>query len=134
MNYLQVVQEMKTRYHVRVKRWRDDLSGSAWRAWYADGTQIAWIEAPLPADSLSLAVFLHEVGHHAVGFDRFRKRCEQEYHAWIWALDQMRQLGLEPDPQVRALFQRSIRFAVKKALARRIRALPLPLTQFALAA
>ena len=32
--------------------------------------------------ALSLAVFLHEVGHHVIGFDRYKQRCEEEYHVW----------------------------------------------------
>jgi hypothetical protein len=77
-----------------------------------------------------LAIFLHEVGHHAIGFNRYRTRCEEEYHVWVWAINQMRQIGIEPDTRVARRFQLSMQYAVGKALRRGLKRLPEPLMQF----
>jgi hypothetical protein len=106
------------------------MSGCAWREYHEDGRTVNWIEAPLPRTPISLAIFLHEVGHHVIGFEVYRHRCEEEYHVWMWALEQMRELGVEPDPRVLRRFDLSMRYAVSKAVRRGIRALPKPLGQF----
>src|SRR5690349_19746757 len=95
-DYSRIVRLMKARHRVRVRKWRRSMSGCAWRVSYRDGRSINWVEAPIPRTALSLAIFLHEIGHHAVGFEKFKKRCEEEYHVWQWAMDQMRRLGVEP--------------------------------------
>ena len=117
-DYATIVAEMKSRHGVRVRRWRRGMTGCAWRVYYTDGTVINWIEAPLPRTPISLSIFLHEVGHHAIGFDRYKRRCEEEYHAWTWALEEMRRLGVEPDAKVLRRFQLSMRYAVDKAVRR----------------
>ncbi len=71
---------------------------------YHDGSIINWIESPMPKTPISLAIFLHEVGHHVIGFDRYKRRCEEEYHAWKWSLDEMRRQGVEPDAKSSADF------------------------------
>ena len=106
------------------------MSGCAWQVSYQDGRVVRWIEAPFPKTALSLAIFLHEVGHHVIGFDRFRKRCEEEYHVWQWALDQMRKAGIEPDVKVHRRFELSMQYAVGKAMRRGIKSLPETLNQF----
>jgi len=121
---------MKQRYAVRVHRWRRSMSGCAWRVHYSDGRSINWIEAPFPKTPISLSIFLHEVGHHAIGFETFRKRCEEEYHVWLWAISQMRELGITPDRRVTERFDRSMRYAVGKAIRRGVKALPEPLHQY----
>jgi hypothetical protein len=128
--FADIVESMKSRYDVRIKRWRKQMSGCAWTVLHADGRLTNWIESPQPKTPISLAIFLHEIGHHAIGFNRFRKRCEEEYHVWVWALDQMRQLGIEPDEKVARRFQLSMQYAVGKALRRGLRDLPEPLIQF----
>ena len=125
-----IVEAMKSRYAVRVKRWRRQMSGCAWSVQYADGRLVNWIEAPLPRTPISLAIFLHEIGHHAIGFSRYRKRCEEEYHVWLWVIEQMRSLGIEPDEKVARRFELSMQYAVGKALRRGVKALPEPLMQF----
>lgn len=130
-DFTPIVALMKRRHGVRVRRWRRTMSGCAWRVDYDDGTSINWIEAPVPRTPISLAVFLHEVGHHAVGFDRYRRRCEEEYHVWVWAIDQMRALGVPPDDRVARRFELSMRYAVGKAVRRGMKALPEPLRQYA---
>jgi hypothetical protein len=126
-----IVEAMKQRYHVRIKRWRKTMSGCAWRVYHADGSAINWVEAPLPRTPVSLAIFLHEVGHHAIGFDRYKRRCEEEYHVWLWALRTMRQMGISPDTRVARRFELSMKYAVGKALRRGLKQLPEPLQPFA---
>lgn len=129
-DYAPIVEAAKMRYRIRVRRWRKSMSGCAWRAYYHDGRVINWIEAPYPKTPVSLAIFLHEVGHHVIGFDQYRKRCEEEYHVWLWAMKEMKRLGVEPDARVRRRFELSMEYAVGKALRRGIKNLPDLLVQF----
>jgi hypothetical protein len=129
-DYAWIVDEMKRQYDVRIRRWRKSMSGCAWRVYYHDGGGVNWIEAPYPRTPISLSIFLHEVGHHAVGFKTYRKRCEEEYHVWLWAVHKMREFGVEPDARVWRRFQLSMQYAVGKAVRRGCRALPEPLMQF----
>ncbi|HVT89730.1 MAG TPA: hypothetical protein VHD56_12815 [Tepidisphaeraceae bacterium] len=125
-----IVEKMKRQYDLRVHRWRNNMSGCAWRVYHNDGQVINWIEAPYPRTPISLAIFLHEVGHHVIGFNTYKKRCEEEYHVWLWALNQMRELGIEPDERVKKRFDLSMRYAVGKAVRRRVKELPQTLHQF----
>lgn len=129
-DYDQIVRRMKRRYALRVRRWRTAMTGCAWRVVYHDGRRINWIEAPRPRSPISLAIFLHEVGHHVIGFDRYGLGCEEEYHAWTWAIGQMRKLGVEPDERVRRRFERSMQYAVAKAQRRGLASLPPDLVRF----
>ncbi|HEY8668664.1 MAG TPA: hypothetical protein VIL86_18600 [Tepidisphaeraceae bacterium] len=129
-----IVQEMKERFDLRIRKWRKTMSGCAWRVYYPDGTAVNWVEAPYPKTPISLAIFLHEVGHHAIGFHRYKKRCEEEYHAWQWAIAEMGRLGVAIDNKVQDRFERSMQYAVGKALRRGIKTLPEPLLQFTQAA
>ena len=125
-----IVKLLRARHAVRVNRWRTNMSGCAWQDRYADGRVVKWIEAPYPKTPLSLSIFLHEIGHHVVGFERYKKRCEEEYHVWLWALDEMRRLGIEPDEKVLGRFHASMCYAVDKAMRRGIKDLPPSLEQF----
>jgi len=129
-----IVRDMKRRYDLRVKRWRKTMSGCAWQVYHADGKTVNWVESPYPRTPISLAIFLHEVGHHVIGFEKYKKRCEEEYHAWIWAIDQMKKAGIEPDARVLRRFNLSIQYAVDKAVRRGIKHLPPALEQYARAA
>ena len=120
----------KSRYDVRVRRWRRGMTGCAWRVYYHDGRVINWVEAPRPRTPISLAIFLHEVGHHVIGFERYRKRCEEEYHVWQWALAEMRRVGVEPDAKVMRRYDLSMRYAVDKAVRRGMKSLPSALHAF----
>lgn len=126
-----IVALMKKRYDLRVKRWRKPMSGCAWRVYHHDGRVMNFVESPYPRTPLSLSIFLHEVGHHAIGFQRYKRRCEEEYHVWLWALEQMKKLGVEPDAKVANRFELSMQYAVGKALRRGIKTLPEPLLRFA---
>jgi hypothetical protein len=129
--YEAVVRDVRRRYGVRVKKWRRSMSGCAWRVYKADGSSVNWIESPYPRTPISLAVFLHEVGHHVIGFDRYKRRCEEEYHVWVWAIERMKRLGVEPDARVRRRFTLSIQYAVDKAVRRGIKRLPRVLERYA---
>src|ERR1700691_492358 len=130
-NFSGIVQTAKDRYDVRVRRWRSSMSGAAWRVYHHDGRVVNWIEAPRPKTPISLAIFLHEVGHHAIGFERYKRRCEEEYHVWLWALAEMRRSGVDPDARVTRRFDMSMRYAVAKAMRRGIKDLPEKLRRFA---
>ena len=106
------------------------MSGCAWRVYYHDGRTVNFIESPYPKTPISLAIFLHEVGHHAIGFNTYRQRCEEEYHAWRWAIEQMRELGIEPDAKVQRRFRLSMQYAVGKAVRRGIKSIPQTLVEF----
>jgi len=130
VDYSSIVESIKRHYDIRIHRWRKTMSGCAWRAYHCDGRVINWIECPVPRTPISLAIFLHEVGHHVIGFDRYKRRCEEEYHVWLWAIAQMRKLGIEPNARVHRRFQLSMQYAVGKALRRGIKQLPTTLEQF----
>ncbi len=129
-DFAPIVQLMKTRHDVRVRKWRRNMSGCAWQVRYTDGRLINWIEAPFPKTPLSLSIFLHEVGHHVIGFQTYKKRCEEEYHAWQWAMGQMQHLGMDVDERVERRYNASMRYAVRKALRRGIKQLPESLVKF----
>jgi hypothetical protein len=125
-----IVQTMKQRHDIRVKKWRRSMSGCAWRVYHDDGRVVNWIEAPVPRTPISLAIFLHEVGHHVIGFETYKKRCEEEYHVWVWALGEMKKQGILPDEKVQRRFQLSMQYAVTKAVRRGLKVLPQGLNQF----
>jgi hypothetical protein len=129
-DYCAIVDDMKRQYDLRVKKWRRSMSGCAWRVYHADGRAVNWIEAPYPKTPISLAIFLHEVGHHVIGFERYKRRCEEEYHVWVWAIEQMKRLGVEPDERVLRRFDLSIQYAVDKAVRRGLKRLPQPLHRY----
>jgi hypothetical protein len=130
-DYTPIVTEMRSRYDFRVRRWRRNMTGCAWRVCYHDGRSTNWIEAPRPRTPISLSIFLHEVGHHAIGFDTYRLRCEEEFHAWQFALTEMRRAGVEPDEKVERRFDLSMRYAVDKAVRRGLKGLPPMLQPYA---
>lgn len=129
--YDELVCALRSRYQIRVQRWRRTMSGCAWAVLYADGTSANWIEAPVPRSPLSLAIFLHEIGHHQVGFYTFKRRCEEEHAAWQWAIREMRRLGIEPDARVMGRVRRAMEYSVGKAMRRGLSIVPEPLRQYA---
>jgi hypothetical protein len=129
--YDDLVREMKATWQVRVRRWRRSTSGCAWLVRYRDGTVVRLIEAPYPTGPVSCAVFLHEIGHHAVGFGTYRPRCLEEYAAWSWAISTMRDRGFNVTPSVERRVTESLRWAVRKARGRGLKNLPAELLPFA---
>jgi len=130
--YDAVVAEMKELYGVRVRKWRKSSSGVAWTVRYINsGRIVKLIEAPYPKGPMSCVIFLHEIGHHAIGLGVHRPRCLEEYHVWVWALNTMREKGLNVTPAVERRMERSMRYAVSKARRRGLRELPAELLQYA---
>lgn len=122
--YDRVTREMLAKYGVRVRRWRTAMSGIAWEILYRDGSVKRLIEAPYPKGPMSAAVFLHEIGHHAIGFGVYRPRCLEEYHAWVFSLEHMEKLGLNLTDAVRRRMHDSLHYAIAKARRRGLRQLP----------
>ncbi len=122
--YDDLVDQMKQTYDVRVRKWRTSTSGCAWVVQYHDGTISRLIESPYPRGPVSCAIFLHEIGHHAIGFNTHRLRCLEEYNAWQWALDTMRARRLNVTPAVERRMNEALRYAVKKARRRGLKHLP----------
>ncbi len=129
--YDDLVVEMKAAHGIRVRKWRSSTSGCAWVVQYHDGTISRLIEAPYPRGPMSCAVFLHEIGHHAIGFNTHRLRCLEEYDAWRWSLDTMREKGLNVTAAVEKRMDDAIRYAVRKALRRGLKQLPEQLAAYA---
>jgi hypothetical protein len=128
--YDRMVRVMLARYNVRVRKWRSSSSGCAWQVIYHDGTVANLIESPRPRGPLSAAIFLHEIGHHAIGLDVYKPRCLEEYHAWMFALDAMKEHDLNITDAVLTRVHRSLKYAVAKAKRRGIKTLPPELREF----
>jgi hypothetical protein len=122
--YDAIVIEMKQAYGVRIRKWRSNSTGCAWEIRYANGTTNRLLESPYPRGPMSCAIFLHEIGHHAIGFGTYRPRCLEEFYAWKWALDTMRSRGLNVTPPVEKRMADSLRYAVAKARRRGLAQLP----------
>lgn len=128
--YDAVVALMLQTHQVRVRKWRTSMSGIAWYVTYRDGRIQRLIEAPRPKGPMSVAVFLHEIGHHAIGFNVYKPRCLEEYHAWRWALEAMAEHGLNITDQVKLRVHRSLWYAAEKAKRRGIKRIPEELTPY----
>ena len=66
-----------------------------------------------------------------IGLGVFRPRCLEEYHAWRYAIERMRELGVPTDGTVQRRYERAMRYAVSKSTRRGILRLPAELQQFA---
>ena len=130
LRYDGLVDEMKKIHGVRVVKWRSSTSGCAWQVKYADGSNARLIESPYPRGPMSCAVFMHEIGHHAIGFNRYRPRCLEEYHAWRWGLQEMEDRGFNVTPKVLARRDDALRYAVAKAVRRGLKRLPTELVPY----
>lgn len=128
--YDEITKRMLHEHAVRVRKWRTSMSGVAWQVTYADGTVSNLIEAPRPRGPMSAAVFLHEIGHHAIGLGAYTPRCLEEYHAWRFSLDTMRREGLNVTPSVEKRMKESLEYAVYKALRRGLKRLPTDLEPY----
>jgi hypothetical protein len=122
--YDAAVKQMLSEYNIRVRKWRNSMSGLATLIRYEDGTTKRLLESPRPKSPLSMAIFLHEVGHHAIGVGSLKPRCLEEYAAWKFSIEKMEELGFEVTPKVQTRMRRSLSYAVGKALRRGIRTLP----------
>lgn len=122
--YDAVVVDMKKQYGIRIRKWRSSTTGCAWEVHYDSGKIVRLVESPYPRGPMSCAVFLHEIGHHAIGFGRYRPRCLEEYHAWKWSLEMMHERGLNVTAAVEKRFAESMRYALSKALRRGLKRIP----------
>jgi hypothetical protein len=129
--YDALVEEMKQTYGVRVRKWRKSSSGVAWTIRYIrSGKIVKLIEAPYPRGPMSCAIFLHEIGHHAIGLGVYKPRCLEEYYVWVWAIHTMRDMGFNVTGAVERRVERSMRYAVAKAKRRGILQLPAELARY----
>ena len=129
--YDAVIVEMLSKYGLTVKRWRNSLSGVAIERTFRDGRVERTLESPYPTSPLRLAIFLHEVGHHAIGLGVHKPRCLEEYLAWRYAIDRMDEMGFPTKGSVARRFDRSMRYAVAKSRRRGIQKLPSEVAAFA---
>ncbi|MBL9149825.1 MAG: hypothetical protein JNM94_14130 [Phycisphaerae bacterium] len=128
--YDAVVAEMKAAYGFKVRKWRRSMSGCAWELVYRDGRRQRMLESPYPKSPISCAIFLHEVGHHAIGLGVVRPRCLEELRAWQWSLAAMEARGLAIDDRTRVRFRRSMEYAVAKSMRRGAKSIPAELAEF----
>jgi hypothetical protein len=128
--YADMVRELKTRYKISIRKWRNHMSGVAYELTYRDGRIKRLISAPRPRSPVSAAIFLHEVGHHAIGFRRYSPRCLEEYYVWQWVFREMAARDIAIDSRVQRHYRRSMYHYVR--LARRHgQHVPHDLTHFA---
>lgn len=122
--YDAIVKEMLQTYGVRVRKWRTSMSGVAWYVEYRDGSVVRLLESPKPKSPMSLAIFLHEIGHHAIGLGIHKPRCLEELLAWNYAVQKMEERGFDVTDRVKRRMHRSLKYAVGKAMRRGLRVLP----------
>lgn len=130
IRYEQITRQMLDEYGVRVRKWRSSMSGVAWQVTYKDGTMSKLIESPKPKGPMSAAIFLHEIGHHAIGFGTYKPRCLEEYYAWKFSIEKMEELGLNVTDRVLERMQDSLEYAVAKALRRGLKRMPQEMIQY----
>jgi hypothetical protein len=128
--YDEMVRTMLDRYGVRVRKWRSSMSGVAWELAYADGRRVKLLESPKPKGPMSAAIFLHEIGHHAIGLGVYRPRCLEEFHAWDFAIRTMQDLDLNISDAVHRRMHASLHYAIAKAGRRGLKDLPPELVPF----
>lgn len=128
--YDALIRESLENYNIRVRKWRTSMSGVAWEVRYEDGRVSRLIESPKPTGPISAAIFCHEIGHHAIGFDRYSPRCLEEYKAWEWAVQEMARRELNVSPRVRQRMLDAVRYAVRKSHRRGLRVLPAEVAQY----
>ncbi len=129
--YDALVEEMKATHNIRIRKWRKGSSGVAWTIQYIkSGRVVKLIESPYPRGPMSCAIFMHEVGHHAIGLGVYRPRCLEEYKVWVWALAAMREKGFNVTPAVERRMERSMRYSVAKAMRRGLKELPAELVRY----
>ena len=115
VNYPQLVRELKTHYKISIRQWRAHMAGHAYELTYRDGTIKRLIAAPRPRSPVSAAIFLHEVGHHAIGFRRYASRCLEEHYVWQWTFREMESRGIAITHRVMKHFRRSMYHYVKRS-------------------
>lgn len=128
--YERMTRAMLERYRIRVRKWRSSTSGVAWQVTYADGSVSRLIESPRPRGPMSAAVFLHEIGHHAIGFNVYAPRCLEEYHAWRFSIAEMRAWEIAVTQRVQERLHDSLHYTLAKALRRGLKRVPIELLPY----
>lgn len=128
--YGQMVDELKARYKISIRKWRTHMSGVAYELKYPNGDIRRMITSPRPRSPVSASIFLHEVGHHAIGFRRYSPRCLEEYYVWQWAFREMVQRNIPITQPVMRHYKRSMYHYVRLARKRGIREIPPDLQDF----
>jgi len=100
------------------------MSGVATLIRYHDGRTANYLESPRPRTPMSMAIFLHEVGHHAIGLGIHKPRCLEEFLAWQFALAAMKDHEVQVTERVERRVKRSLEYAVGKAVRRGIKSVP----------
>jgi hypothetical protein len=128
--YDALVHDMKRTWTIRVRKWRSHTSGCAWELRDRSGAVTRMIESPYPRGPISCVIFLHEVGHHATGFNLGGPRCLEEHRAWEWALREMQARGFNVTERVRRRRDAAMRYALRKALRRGLKRVPQELVRW----
>lgn len=131
IKYDALVTDMKKQYGLRIRKWRTSMTGCAWSVTYTDGTESRLIEAPYPKGPMSAVIFLHEVGHHAIGLGTYKPRCLEEYYAWLWAVNMLQEKGFTVTKGVQKRMRESLNYAVAKARRRGLKKIPDELIPYA---
>lgn len=116
--YRDMEKDLKSRYKIRVRKWNSRMSGAAYELAYPDGRIKRLIAAPRPRGPVSAAIFLHEVGHHAIGFKRYSQRVQEEYYVWQWTFREMAARGIPLDARVQRHYRRSMFHYIQRERAR----------------
>ncbi len=128
--YRRLIRDSKETYKISVRKWRRHMSGMAYELLYDDGSIKRLISAPRPRSPVSAAIFLHEVGHHAIGFRRYGCRCLEEYYVWQWTFREMTGRRIPITDRVLRHYHRSMHHYVRLARKNGLRELPAQLHAF----
>jgi len=129
-SYDAMVHDLKATYKIQIRKWRSRMSGVAYELKYHDGRIKRLITAPRPRSPVSASIFLHEVGHHAIGFHRYRPRCLEEYYVWQWAFREMTSRNIPVTSAVLRHYRRSMFHYVRAARKYGLRDIPHQLHPF----
>jgi hypothetical protein len=125
--YDALVVKMKESYGFKIRKWRTSMSGCAWELKDKQGNVFRMLESPYPKGPMSCAIFLHEVGHHAIGFHTYKPRCLEEYYAWEWSIQAMKANEINITQNVLKRRDKALQYAVAKALRRGLKRVPVEL-------
>ena len=78
---------------------------------------------------MSAAIFLHEIGHHAIGFNVYKPRASRNTRVDVLTRTDAQE-GLNITESVHRRVDRSLRYAVAKARRRGIKAIPTELKPY----
>lgn len=118
MNLIEIQNEV-------IKKYRIDLCDGTrckdgdWTRTHAHPKQRRVCKWKQAASIVSTFTLFHEIGHIENNNSKMR-RCEEEYHATVWAIDRMREYGLlekVPD-KLKSLYQRYIFQELDRGLRR----------------